>query len=230
MQQACAEGLIHHFDGVPPDCLEGFVTLRRKVIPGFRFVKCLRLLQAVPLGDGYTLGSRPLQCNNLSAASAQIATTRRLLRSLDKRDERGVGRSIEGLELADCVSFRFGLSVQPLDGCPERGAYDRRWSMTEVRLTQPALKVLRYLLQNLQQERSGADISEATKVGSGTLYPLLARLEASGWLNSEWEQVDPHEAGRPRRRFYRLTGVGQTRAMRALTELQLGSGELAWIS
>lgn len=93
------EGLIHHFDGVPPDCLEGFVTLRRKVIPGFRFVKCLRLLQAVPLGDGYTLGSRPLQCNNLSTASAQIATTRRLLRSLDKRDERGVGRSIEGFEL-----------------------------------------------------------------------------------------------------------------------------------
>jgi len=124
MQQACAEGLIHHFDGVPPDCFEGFVTLRRKVIPGFRFVKCLRLLQAVPLGDGYTLGSRPLQCNNLSTASAQIATTRRLLRSLDKRDERGVGRSIEGFELADCVSFRFGLSVQPLDGrCPERRAY-----------------------------------------------------------------------------------------------------------
>ncbi len=82
MQQACAEGLIHHFDGVPPDCLEGFVTLRRKVIPGFRFVKCLRLLQAVPLGDGYTLGSRPLQCNNLSAASAQIATESALADSI----------------------------------------------------------------------------------------------------------------------------------------------------
>ena len=57
------DGLIHSFDGVPPDCLEGLVTLRCKVIPGLRFIKCLHLLQAVPLGDGDTLGSRPLQCN-----------------------------------------------------------------------------------------------------------------------------------------------------------------------
>ena len=57
------DGLIHSFDGVPPDCLEGLVTLGRKVIPGRRVIKCLRLLQVVPLGDGDTLGSRPLQCN-----------------------------------------------------------------------------------------------------------------------------------------------------------------------
>jgi uncharacterized BrkB/YihY/UPF0761 family membrane protein len=49
-------GLSYGFDGVPPDCLDGLVTLRRKVIPGLRFVKCLRLFQAVPLGDGDTLG------------------------------------------------------------------------------------------------------------------------------------------------------------------------------
>jgi hypothetical protein len=34
---------------------------------------------------------------------------------------------------------------------------------------------------------------KATKVGSGTLYPMLARLEAAGWLTSEWEVVDPSE-------------------------------------
>ena len=44
----------------------------------------------------------------------------------------------------------------------------------------------------------------------GTLYKALARLETAGFLTSRWE--DPLialEAGRPRRRLYRLTGVGE---------------------
>ena len=47
-----------------------------------------------------------------------------------------------------------------------------------VRLTQPTLKVLRFLLEKPREGRSGAEMSKATKVGSGTLYPMLARLEA----------------------------------------------------
>jgi PadR family transcriptional regulator, regulatory protein PadR len=67
-------------------------------------------------------------------------------------------------------------------------------------------------------------------LGSGTLYPLLQRLENAGWLKSEWEEVDPSEAGRPRRRLYKLTGHGQTRAVRELAELQTTAGVLAWKS
>ena len=103
--------------------------------------------------------------------------------------------------------------------------------MAEIRLTQATLRVLRYLLQDrVQRGHAGAEISAATRVNSGTLYPMLLRLEAAGWLASEWEQIDPRQAGRPRRRFYRLTGVGQTNASAALTELQLGTGEFAWNS
>lgn len=43
----------------------------------------------------------------------------------------------------------------------------------------------------------------------GTLYKALARLEAGGLLESEWE--DPERAlaeGRPRRRLYRITDAG----------------------
>ena len=65
-------------------------------------------------------------------------------------------------------------------------------------------------------------------IDEGTLYPLLARLEAAGWATSQWEDVDPREAGRPRRRLYRLTGVGQRRAREALSGLQLGTGTPAW--
>ena len=44
----------------------------------------------------------------------------------------------------------------------------------------------------------------------GTLYKALERLERAGHLESRWE--DPHAAaedGRPRRRFYRVTLVGE---------------------
>jgi PadR family transcriptional regulator len=44
----------------------------------------------------------------------------------------------------------------------------------------------------------------------GTLYKALDRLERAGYLASRWE--DPHraaDAGRPRRRFYRVTLVGE---------------------
>ncbi len=98
----------------------------------------------------------------------------------------------------------------------------------DVRLTQPTLKVLRFLLEKPREGRSGAEISKSTKVGSGTLYPMLARLETAGWLSSEWETIDPRDAGRPRRRFYKLTGIGQRNASTALADLQIPTGELVW--
>ena len=98
----------------------------------------------------------------------------------------------------------------------------------DIRLTQPTLKVLRYLLERPREGRSGAQISKSTKVGSGTLYPMLARLETIGWLNGEWEAIHPREAGRPRRRFYKLSAAGYRSAHAALRDLQITPGELAW--
>jgi DNA-binding PadR family transcriptional regulator len=97
-----------------------------------------------------------------------------------------------------------------------------------VRLTEPTLKVLRFLFLEPARPHSGAEISIAAKVGSGTLYPMLARLEAAGWLVSEWESVEPSEVGRPRRRFYKLTGVGQNKASAALNQLQFVPGDPVW--
>jgi PadR family transcriptional regulator PadR len=99
---------------------------------------------------------------------------------------------------------------------------------TQIRLSAPTLKVLKFLLEKPLLGRSGAELSRTLGIASGTLYPLLARLENAGWLNSEWETVDPSEAGRPRRRFYKLTGQGQTRASMALAELQTSPGVLVW--
>jgi PadR family transcriptional regulator PadR len=56
-------------------------------------------------------------------------------------------------------------------------------------------------------------------VGSGTLYPALTRLEDQGWVTGEWEQIDESAAGRPARRYYRLTAAGVEAAKKARDEL-----------
>jgi len=50
---------------------------------------------------------------------------------------------------------------------------------------------------------------ESTGLSSGTLYPILMRLDEAGWLESRWEKVDPARVGRPRRRLYRITALGR---------------------
>ncbi|MGW7534075.1 PadR family transcriptional regulator [Amycolatopsis sp. NPDC054798] len=50
----------------------------------------------------------------------------------------------------------------------------------------------------------GLELCAAAGLPSGTIHPILARLEKAGWLRSRWEQVDPSERGRPRRRYYSL--------------------------
>ena len=101
-----------------------------------------------------------------------------------------------------------------------------------MRLSQTALKVLKMFVENSGKSFSGADIAKVTGAGSGTLYPLLARFEAMGWAISEWEEVDPRQAGRPRKRLYRLTIQGRTKAHTALADLQVPAavGGLLWIA
>jgi PadR family transcriptional regulator, regulatory protein PadR len=90
------------------------------------------------------------------------------------------------------------------------------------------LKVLVALLEARCDELSGVEIGKSAKLQSGTLYPILMRLEQQGWLASRWETEGPHALGRPRRRFYHLTGLGQTRAKTVFQELHPLLGRLSW--
>jgi len=123
----------------------------------------------------------------------------------------------------------YPLSNHDIGGILIQLPKESRMRDREVRLTQPALRVLRAFL-GASGGLSGAEIAKATQASSGTLYPLLARLEANGWAVSEWEEIDPREAGRPRRRFYSLTALGRTKAREALADLQVPTvvGGLAW--
>lgn len=94
---------------------------------------------------------------------------------------------------------------------------------TEPRITQQTISVLSALVET--RELSGSEIAKETGLASGTLYPLVYRLEKAGWLDSRWEKGDPATLGRPRRRYYRITAEGQKRVARIVHEL---GGKLAW--
>jgi DNA-binding PadR family transcriptional regulator len=58
-------------------------------------------------------------------------------------------------------------------------------------------------------EGYGFDIMTATGLPSGTVYPALNRLEASGLVESKWEaEQDARDQQRPTRRYYRVTRAG----------------------
>jgi DNA-binding PadR family transcriptional regulator len=87
----------------------------------------------------------------------------------------------------------------------------------DVQVSMPMLKVLRVMVDQPLKQMYGLELMKAAEIKSGTLYPLLARLTQAGWLEAEWEQHDP-DAGRPPRKFYRLSKDGMARARTTLAE------------
>jgi PadR family transcriptional regulator, regulatory protein PadR len=91
---------------------------------------------------------------------------------------------------------------------------------TEPRMTGPTLEVLRVFADAPLEEHYGLGICEIAGLPGGTIYPILARLELAGWLESAWEDIDESKAGRRRRRFYRLTPNGIERARLAFDKVR----------
>ncbi|MGH3823761.1 MAG: PadR family transcriptional regulator [Pseudonocardiaceae bacterium] len=87
------------------------------------------------------------------------------------------------------------------------------------RMTLPTQLVLRAMLEDPTQEMYGLQISQAAELPSGTIHPILARLEGCGWLESRWEDIDPAKEGRPRRRYYHLSSEGVEYARTALARV-----------
>lgn len=92
--------------------------------------------------------------------------------------------------------------------------------MAGLRMTSSVLKVVAALLADTTAERYGLQLMHDTGLPSGTLYPILVRLERAGWVASQWEQIDPVAEGRPARRFYRLTGDGVVEGRREVALMQ----------
>ena len=96
-------------------------------------------------------------------------------------------------------------------------------------MTIPTQLVLRALLADPSKELYGVEIGQAAGLPSGTIHPILARLETVGWLESRWEDIDPREQGRPARRYYRLTPDGMELARSGLARAYSATARPAWL-
>ncbi len=88
---------------------------------------------------------------------------------------------------------------------------------TPIRLTGTTQAVLETVLADPKADHYGLQIGAETALPSGTIHPILARLESIGWLTSGWEEIDPAQVGRPKRRYYRLTADGLVGSRAALS-------------
>lgn len=79
--------------------------------------------------------------------------------------------------------------------------------MAQLRITYSTAVVLFALSRGF---RYGFEIMDASGLPSGTVYPILRRLEDAGLLSAKWEPIsDARDEQRPPRRYYQITGAGR---------------------
>jgi PadR family transcriptional regulator PadR len=98
-----------------------------------------------------------------------------------------------------------------------------RWGtvsvMQDLDITPKMATVLKVFIEDPGQPRYGFELMKITGFASGSLYPMLARLEEAGWLTRGKEDIDPRVAGRPPRMEYTITGAAVNAARVQLAEL-----------
>jgi DNA-binding PadR family transcriptional regulator len=90
------------------------------------------------------------------------------------------------------------------------------------RITLPLVKILRIMVSNYDETGLGLfalQLCRQTKLSIGTVQPALRRMETWGWVATTWEGMEEaRAAGRPRRRYYRLSRDGHSMASAVLSE------------
>lgn len=95
-----------------------------------------------------------------------------------------------------------------------------------MRITHPTKRVFQAFLDAPSDEIYGFALVEVTGLPSGTIYPILRRLRAAGFVTvREAEVVDPRVGARLRR-YYRLTAEGQRTARAATAQEAAGLRQL----
>jgi PadR family transcriptional regulator PadR len=76
-----------------------------------------------------------------------------------------------------------------------------------MKMTYPTALVLQALASGYHY---GFDILDATSLPSGTVYPILRRLDREGFVTSRWEaEAIARREQRPTRRYYEITAEGE---------------------
>lgn len=74
------------------------------------------------------------------------------------------------------------------------------------------------MLERPKGDVFGLELIEAIQLPAGTIYPILTRLEDAGWIEGEWESLERKDAGRRRRKYYKLTKEGKQDGRKQLKE------------
>ena len=102
----------------------------------------------------------------------------------------------------------------------------------QARTNAPTRVVLQGLLGHQRTGVYSLTLGAETRLGAGSLHPILARLERLGWVESWWQDVPGAEADlkqpvAARRRYYRLTAAGADLVRRTVSPA--GQGERSWV-
>jgi len=91
-----------------------------------------------------------------------------------------------------------------------------------IRITLQTGAVLKALLMAPRDGLYGLQLAEAVSLPTGSIYPILARLEQAEWISGDWEPREQAAAAdrRRRRRYYRLTPLGRRAATTAVEEME----------
>lgn len=84
-------------------------------------------------------------------------------------------------------------------------------------ISKQTVLLLQVLLDRHGEWLHGYELSQITGLKSGTLYPLLIRLEEQGLLASKWQETE--RPGGPPRHVYRLTASGSALARERRSEM-----------
>ena len=63
------------------------------------------------------------------------------------------------------------------------------------KITPATVQVLQTFVDAADEAIYGLQICKSAGLKSGTLYPILERLESSGWIEGQWKAPDPDRAG-----------------------------------
>ena len=97
-----------------------------------------------------------------------------------------------------------------------------------MKMTAPLRRVLQAFLEDPVAPRYGYDLMKAAGLKSGTLYPMLSRLEHHKLVTSGWET--PRDQGQRPRKYYRLTGEGIRTARLELARVSPGRQRAAGVA
>jgi PadR family transcriptional regulator len=109
------------------------------------------------------------------------------------------------------------MSALPPKGLTNTSTYvDFKAMKKPLRLSRETVLVLEKFAERAAHWRYGYELSRETGLKSGTLYPILMRLEKHGLLEARWV---PAGDGVPPRHTYRLTPNGVELAGTRLREM-----------